>query len=185
MIPNEKNKFKEKYFHTPAAYRVNLQMRLRALGFKDFVNDAVNREQIKQLYLNAAENLQYTHVTDIAFEYLFNQEKILRDLILSAHMSAEDVPVKNLGLLIEFRGDLTAATEICDCYGFGYTYYQPYKTHNNAAQGIVVSLRDKDFDDPEFLEAIDFIRDTFIKPSRDMHTNAVISIVPADCFFPN
>ena len=184
MLHDEKNKFKAKYFRTQETYLHTLKMRLSALGFNNFVNDVANREQIKQLYLDAAENLQYTPVTDTAFEYLHNQEKILRDLYLSAHMTAEDVPEKKLGLLIEFLGDTTPAIEICDCYGFGYSHYQPYKTYNGTAQGIVVSLRGKDFDDPEFLECIDFIRDTFIKPSRGLHTNAVISIVPADCFFP-
>ena len=184
MLHTEKNKFKAKYYRSPEAYRINLQMRLSALGFKDFVNNAKNREEIKLMYLDTAANLQYTTVNDAAFEYLFNQEKSLRDLLLAAHMSAEDEPVKNLGLLIEFRGDVIPATEICDCYGFGYTYYQPYKTPNDTTQGIVVSLRGKDFDDPEFLEAIDFIRDTFTKPARSLHTGATTSIVPADCFFP-
>lgn len=145
-------------------------------------------QAMMEMYRYTANILRYLPTHDPAFERFYNDEKRIRDLMFFQHMRQEGE--KSLCLSISDRYHVTDIIEVCDTYKLGYMHWQHYHEVGKAGQwihGVVVDLRGKDLNDPEILEAHEFIREAcgLNREFRSVHSisNARISLDYAPCFF--
>ena len=172
LFYNENNSFMRQHLRPDTYYVRMIDLLLRESGITPKSNGNISIEDALKHYWFVAETMENFTTQDPAFKHMYNQLRNLLKLCTCLHMADESQRNKELALVITAGTDVNKAIEVADTYGYGYTVYKPYVNSNTC---IAIDLRGKDFDSGQFLEFMEFIKESFPLTKR--------SVEYAGCFF--
>lgn len=185
---DQANIIKRRYLHNDSFYANTLKFQGNVYGFVGMENNPESRKEILKIYKLTAEILSGISAQDPAFKHFYDEEYRLRKLCMYMHMADAEQPQKQLALLISTIKDIAPAIEVCDAYGFGYAPWCPFVLHGNRPRGIIIDFRNKDYDDPQFLEANQYLTSEYLGQTSatlrsGVSTGTHFSLEYAHCFF--
>lgn len=183
---DQNNPVKRRYLRSDSFYSDILKNQGQVYGFTGMENNETSQKKVLKFHNHMAEILSGFTPQDPAFMRMHEEEARLRKLSLYMHMADTNQPKKQLALLINTVKDIKAAIEVCDAYGFGYAPYYPYVMANGKPRGIVIDFSNKDYDNPEFLEAHDYLHLEYLDNAQShLSSSSRFSLEYARCFWPS
>lgn len=179
---NENNLFMRRLLRPDSFYKTMMGFAASTVKLQGFVNDEPARKELLSSHKYVAGILESLPPGDPAFEYMYNEVVAIRKLLLYSHLCDTATPKKQLCCLfqgVHNQTTLKELEEICSVYGLKYKLYFPYAAVGSRPNGIVIDLRETDFDDPQFLEAME----TIFAIKKPLHGGYIVGVEYAECFF--
>lgn len=157
------NKFKDRHIANKAANTMRFRAAMMQLHGREKeekrLPENARMEDLMGMVKHAREILYYLPVLDPAWEHFAKDVRALSSAMISKHLVESDPSPTELCLsTIGYSNSLgESLIEVCDAYKLGYTFNTSEIDGKIIITHMVIDIRNKDYDSPEFLEAYEML----------------------------